>query len=166
MAAAAKFHSYRTVLIQMQATDATRVGGYNTWKAVGRQVSKGEKGIAILAPVVRKVDVDAAAEEDTSTQTEERRRIVAFTQAYVFDISQTQGEPLPEPPQPTLLQGQAPEGLWDQLFHNCGSGAVCYRQAWCGGVGVVARMARRVGAPTATNPGATRACYDLTEPCP
>ena len=35
-----------------------------------------------------------------------------------------------------------------------------------GGVGVVARMARRVGAPTATNPGATRACYDLTEPCP
>jgi hypothetical protein len=59
LAAAAKFHSYRTVLIQMQATDATRVGGYNTWKAVGRQVSKGEKGIAILAPVVRKVDVDA-----------------------------------------------------------------------------------------------------------
>jgi len=35
-----------------------------------------------------------------------------------------------------------------------------------GGVGVVARMAHRVGAPTATNPGATRACYDLTEPCP
>ena len=35
-----------------------------------------------------------------------------------------------------------------------------------GGVGVVARMARRVGAPTATNPGATRACYDLIEPCP
>jgi|BarGraNGADG00212_1021973.scaffolds.fasta_scaffold23535_2 DNA primase len=118
LAAAAKFHSYRTVLIQMQATDATRVGGYNTWKAVGRQVSKGEKGIAILAPVVRKVDVDAAAEEDTSTQTEERRRIVAFTQAYVFDISQTQGEPLPEPPQPTLLQGQAPEGLWDQLANQ------------------------------------------------
>jgi DNA primase len=117
LASAAKFHSYsfrNTVLIQMQAPDATRVGGYNTWKAVGRQVSKGEKGIAILAPVVRKVEVDAEA-QDTSTQTEERRRIVAFTQAYVFDISQTQGEPLPEPPRPTLLQGQAPEGLWDQL---------------------------------------------------
>jgi hypothetical protein len=33
---------------------------------------------------------------------------VASTQAYIFDISQTQAEPLPEPPQPTLLQGQAP----------------------------------------------------------
>jgi hypothetical protein len=40
---------------------------------------------------------------------------VAFTQAYVFDISQTQGEPLPEPRHPMLLQGQAPDGLWDQL---------------------------------------------------
>src|SRR5665811_1089771 len=43
LGAAAKFHSYsfrNTVLIQMQAPDATRVGGYNTWKAVGRQVSK------------------------------------------------------------------------------------------------------------------------------
>ena len=50
--------------------------------------------------------------------------------------------------------------------HNCGSGVVCYRRAWCGGLGVVARMTRRVGAPTATNPGVTRACYDLTEPCP
>ena len=55
-----------------------------------RPVSKGEKGIAILAPVVRMVEVDVTA-EDTSTQAEERRRIVAFTQAYVFDISQTQG---------------------------------------------------------------------------
>jgi hypothetical protein len=117
LAAAAKFHSYsfrNTVLIQMQAPDATRVGGYNTWKAVGRQFSKGEKGIAILAPVVRKVEMDVTV-EGTSRQTEDRRRIVAFTQAYVFDISQTQGEPLPEPPRPTLLQGQAPEGLWDQL---------------------------------------------------
>jgi len=117
LGAAAKFHSYsfrNTVLIAMQAPDATRVGGYNTWKAVGRQVCKGEKGIAILAPVVRKVEVDVT-EQDTSTQAEGRARIVAFTQAYVFDISQTQGEPWPEPPRPTLLQGQAPEGLWDQL---------------------------------------------------
>src|SRR5680860_289603 len=117
LGAAAKFHSYsfrNTVLIQMQAPDATRVGGYNTWKAVGRQVCKGEKGIAILAPVVRKVEVDVTA-GDTPTQAEGRARIVAFTQAYVFDISQTQGEPWPEPPRPTLSQGQAPEGLWDQL---------------------------------------------------
>ncbi len=117
LGAAAKFHSYsfrNTVLIQMQAPNATSVGGYNTWKAVGRQVRKGEKGIAILAPVVRRVEVEEA-QDDTSTPAEERRRIVAFTQAYVFDISQTQGESLPEPPRATLLRGQAPEGLWDQL---------------------------------------------------
>jgi len=135
LAAAAKFHSYsfrNTVLIQMQAPDATRVGGYNTWKAVGRQVSKGEKGIAILAPVVRKVEVDAGA-EGTSTQTEDRRRIVAFTQAYVFDISQTQGEPLPEPPRPMLLQGQAPDGLWDQLAAQVRAARFELQRGPCGG---------------------------------
>jgi N-terminal domain of anti-restriction factor ArdC len=93
----------------MQAPDATRVGGYNTWKSVGRQVSKGEKGIAILAPVVRKVDVDATA-QDTSTQTEERRRIVAFTQAYVFDISQTQGSLCPSRHNPRSYRAKRRKG--------------------------------------------------------
>ncbi len=51
----AKFHDYsigNLILIAMQKPDATRVAGFNTWKDLGRWVKKGEKGIAILAPVM------------------------------------------------------------------------------------------------------------------
>ncbi|WP_088312713.1 ArdC family protein [Kineosporia sp. R_H_3] len=57
LATAARFHTYsfgNTMLILAQRPDATAVAGYGAWKALGRQVSKGEKGIAILAPVLRR----------------------------------------------------------------------------------------------------------------
>src|SRR5699024_7440701 len=44
-----------------------------------------------------------------------RSRLVGLKPAYVWDISQTDGEPIPETPRPTLLRGQAPDGLWDGL---------------------------------------------------
>lgn len=50
---AAKFHNYsfnNTVLIMVQKPEATQVAGYNLWHELGRQVTKGEKGIAILTP--------------------------------------------------------------------------------------------------------------------
>ena len=83
-----------TLLIRGQRPDATSVAGYETWKALGRQVDRGEKGIAILAPTPR---VPAG---------------VRVT--YVWDVSQTGGPPLPAPP-PPLLPGAAPDGLWDAL---------------------------------------------------
>jgi DNA primase len=55
--AAAKFHHYsphNVLLITAQCPDAQAVAGYQTWKQLDRQVRKGEKGIAILAPVVRR----------------------------------------------------------------------------------------------------------------
>src|SRR2546425_218781 len=49
----ARFHSYsfsNVLLIRMQRPDATRVAGYRKWQELGRQVKKGERGIAILVP--------------------------------------------------------------------------------------------------------------------
>jgi hypothetical protein len=44
-----------------------------------------------------------------------RSRMVGLRPAYVWDVSQTDGDPIPEPPRPRLLEGRAPEGLWDGL---------------------------------------------------
>jgi antirestriction protein ArdC len=94
----ARFHTYslgNTLLIAMQKPDATLVAGYKTWQGMGRQVRKGEKGIAILAPIVRKVETSeakVAARDDSS------RRVVGFRTVHVFDVGQTDGDALPEAP--------------------------------------------------------------------
>ena len=44
-----------------------------------------------------------------------RSRMVGVRPAYVWDVSQTAGEPIPEPPSPVLMEGEAPDGLWDGL---------------------------------------------------
>jgi hypothetical protein len=88
----AKFHKYswhNVCLIATQCPTATRVAGFQTWRTMRRFVRKGEKGIAILAPII---DRREAGSDDTSAPT-----IVGFHAAYVFDIAQTEGEPLPEP---------------------------------------------------------------------
>jgi len=132
---AAKFHNYsfnNTLLLLAQKPDATQVAGYNLWQELGRQVVKGEKGLAILAPVTRKIESD---ETDSATAAEPQgaeqvvadsgesaataRRVVGFRPVYVWDVSQTSGDPLPAPPMPQLLAGQAPEGLWDALAAQC-----------------------------------------------
>ena len=87
----ARFHKYswhNVSLIASQCPTATRVAGFHTWRTMGRFVRKGEKGIAILAPIVGRRDSDAA-ENDS-------KRILGFRAAYVFDLAQTDGEPLPE----------------------------------------------------------------------
>ncbi len=84
---ASRFHSYslgNIMLIMWQKPMATRVAGYRTWQKMNRHVRKGEKGIAILAPCIY------ADKEDPK----KTRRF--FKTVYVFDISQTEGEPLPE----------------------------------------------------------------------
>jgi len=90
--AQAKFHDYswrNTLLIWMQMPTATRCAGYRKWQDLKRQVKSGERGIAILAPVM------ARKEEGMSDDT---RRPVYFRTVYVFDVSQTQGEELPIDP--------------------------------------------------------------------
>ncbi|RMB57463.1 hypothetical protein EAX62_15580 [Tessaracoccus antarcticus] len=115
------FHTYslnNQILIAIQNPSATQVAGYRTWKATGHQVRKGEKGISILAPVTapRHTPDGQPLLDAKGTQL---RGIVGVKPATVFDISQTDGPPLPHPDtEPhTLLQGQAPEGMWNNLEH-------------------------------------------------
>lgn len=102
-----KFTSYslnNTLLIAMQKPDCTTVAGFGTWKSLGRNVKKGEKAIQILAPIIYKKKRENEGEENNSISrhidkgiNEETEKIlVGFKVVNVFDISSTEGEPLPE----------------------------------------------------------------------
>ena len=106
-----RFHRYsvnNTMLIYMQKPDATLVAGYNKWKAqFERHVKKGEHGITIIAPTPykkkieeQKLDPDTKApilDKDGKIITEEKEiEIPMFRPVKVFDVSQTDGKPLPE----------------------------------------------------------------------
>ena len=94
LAAMARFRRYswgNIMLIASQKPNATHVAGFHAWHKLGRFVKKGEKGILILAPIIRK-----KAEGVGATERDESSVAVGFRAAYVFDISQTDGQPLPE----------------------------------------------------------------------
>ncbi len=106
-----RFHRYsvnNTMLIYMQKPDATLVAGYNKWKdQFERHVKKGEHGITIIAPTPykkkieeQKLDPDTKApilDKDGKIITEEKEiEIPMFRPVKVFDVSQTDGKPLPE----------------------------------------------------------------------
>jgi antirestriction protein ArdC len=94
LAVMSRFHRYswgNVLLIYSQRPDATHVAGFHAWLRMQRYVRKGEKGIVILAPMVgRKRSNDDELAEDEHT------RLYGFRAAHVFDVSQTEGEPLPE----------------------------------------------------------------------
>ena len=97
----ARFHNYswsNCLLIAMQKPNATHVAGFRAWLGLGRHVRKGEKGIAILAPILRKRTAETQDEQqdDNSSTEEAPRRVVGFRSAHVFDITQTDGQDLPE----------------------------------------------------------------------
>lgn len=90
--AMAKFHHYslgNQMLITFANPDATRVAGYRAWLRLGRHVRRGEHGIPILAPCPVRQKSDQ--EEDGQS-----KRSIYFKTAYVFDVSQTEGDDLPE----------------------------------------------------------------------
>jgi antirestriction protein ArdC len=92
-----RFHNYslgNAMLIGFQEPRATRVAGFRTWQKLGRHVKRNEKGIAIMAPIVRRRKVTSTDGKDVQERDEESA--VAFKTAYVFDISQTDGKSLPE----------------------------------------------------------------------
>lgn len=92
--AMSRFHKYsfgNIMLIIAQRPDATRVAGFHTWKSLGRTVKKGEKGLLIIAPMLLKPN-----EEDDKPESQDRPRL-RFRAVHVFDIAQTEGDPLPEP---------------------------------------------------------------------
>ena len=105
-----KFHNYsfnNCLLIAIQKPDATLVAGFNAWKKnFKRHVKKGEKGIKIIAPAPYKAkkeveQLDAKGKpivgaDGKPVKEELEITIPAFTVATVFDVSQTDGEPLPQ----------------------------------------------------------------------
>ncbi len=111
---AAKFHTYSAsniLLILAQRPDASQVAGFKTWRTTGRTVMKGEKGIAILAPMIGKKTV---LDPETG-----REKVVHFVRGFrvvhVFDIAQTSGPAIAAPPQAKLLTGEAPPGLEEHI---------------------------------------------------
>lgn len=103
----------------------TYLAGFGQWRDLGRHVAKGQSGYQIFAPVTARI---ASPEPDNPDRWHQlargerpspgeavRSRMVGVKPAYVWDISMTQGRPIPEPPAPRLLTGQAPAGMWDGL---------------------------------------------------
>jgi len=128
LTAMSRFHSYsfsNVLEISRQMPAATRVAGFWTWKNLGRNVKAGQKGIRILAPIVgvrRKKDADA--NKDITKQNE--RVLLGFRNAYVFDISQTDGVDLCSLPQVTGDPGENIERL--TAFLNSKGIAVNYSE--------------------------------------
>jgi hypothetical protein len=92
---AAKLHEYsiRNILLAIwQRPGLTQIAGLRRWNELGRRVKKGEKGIAILAPIT----VIPRGEEDDGMGTEIPEPVRWFKVVYVFDISQTEGDPVPD----------------------------------------------------------------------
>ena len=98
LTAMGRFHTYsfgNILEIARQKPEATRIAGLYAWNKLGRKVSKGQKGIRILAPMIgARRKKESEAEKDTTQQ--KQPVLVGFRAAYVFDVSQTEGAPLPD----------------------------------------------------------------------
>ena len=96
----AQFYNYsfgNAMLIFSQNPNATYVKGYKAWNQLGRYVKKGSKGLAILAPCIRKVEVFKEPENknmyhDEEAEKETRKVVSGFRIAYVYDIADTDGD--------------------------------------------------------------------------
>jgi len=114
-----RFHKYswhNVCRIASQRPTATRVAGFQTWRTLGRCVRKGEKGIAILAPIIGRKRDDPVDDE--------ARTIRGFRAAYVFDVTQTDGDPLPAPAE---ASGD-PGATYDRLTAAIGKRGIAIEQ--------------------------------------
>ncbi|GAA2119138.1 ImmA/IrrE family metallo-endopeptidase [Kocuria atrinae] len=101
------------------------VAGYRQGQGLGRQVEKGQSGYMILAPVTGRFATATPSDPESWRRLGKgekprpgevvRSKMITAKPAYVWDASQTAGDPIPEPPAPKLLEGEAPVGLWDGL---------------------------------------------------
>ena len=116
-----KFHSYsmrNLLMIWQQKEDATRVAGYRAWQKLGRTVRKGEKGIAIFAPMPFKKQAEQGNATKGKAKSDEEVQMMGFRVVHVFDISQTEGEPLPEFASVTGEAGDKLERLKQVVVQN------------------------------------------------
>lgn len=136
------------LLIAVQKPDATFVAGFQRWKELGRFVRKGEKGIMILAPLLKRSKHEDEAAHERSDE-ESSPRIVGFRATYVFDVSQTEGEELPEF---SVITGD-PSELLPRLRRLVGDHGIALRYeeqlGGADGVSEGGRIAIRQGLPAA-----------------
>jgi hypothetical protein len=146
LSAQARFHRYsprNVMLITMQRPEATHVAGFGTWRTLGRRVRKGEKAIAILAPMVVPDD-------------DGQRQVRGFRWVSVFDISQTEGDDLPAPVR--ILEGDDCGPLLDALVAvAAGLGLTVVEDALAPGVNGELRWASATIVVAPRNPGIQRA---------
>ncbi|MFO0978283.1 MAG: ArdC-like ssDNA-binding domain-containing protein [Planctomycetaceae bacterium] len=97
-----RFHSYsftNSLLIMLQNPEATLVAGFQRWLRMGRHVRQGEKGIGIMAPLVYRSRSDSSDQHSgpsPETRSKSERTVRGFKMVHVFDVSQTEGEDLPD----------------------------------------------------------------------
>lgn len=111
---------------RVATAEPTYVAGFHTWRSLGRTVDRGQRGYAVLAPVigVQRLAVDRSGAAGIigsdnalgGDEAETRRRVLrGFRIEHVFEAGQTSGRPLPEPVRPRLLAGVAPAGLGEAI---------------------------------------------------
>ena len=113
--AAARLHGEtwaNVLLISSRIPAPTLVRGYEAWRAAGRQVNRDEKGIEIFSGMRLRREPGRRGGEEAAQDHgwRDARRV-----AYVWDLSQTTGQPVPLPSAFTAPAGEAPPGLWDCL---------------------------------------------------
>lgn len=92
-----------SIMIAMQKPESTMVQGFNAWKEMGRFVKKGEKGIKILAPIIKKIDMEKIdlktqkpqLDKEGNPVIEKQNVITGFKIVHVYDVSQTKGKEIP-----------------------------------------------------------------------
>lgn len=113
-----RFYNYsfgNTMLIYLQNRNATYVKGYKAWNTLGRYVRKGSKGLAILAPCIKKKLV--SDEEDLENEVK-KKVITGFRLVYVYDIADTDGDDSQLPVLITGLSGNSDEEklIYEKLY--------------------------------------------------
>jgi antirestriction protein ArdC len=155
----ASFHRYSPTnfaWIVAQAPNATKVASYRVWQQLGRQVRKGETGIAVLHPKPFWVDPTTGRRVRPPRTEAERHRLerrTSFGIGHVFDLTQTDGDPLPELGRPA--PADAPRALADHLEGWCAAQGVTVetRDLPAGLYGYYERGADRVVLATANSAG-------------
>ena len=118
-----KFYNYsfgNTILIYSQNPEASYVKGYRAWNQLGRYVKKGAKGLAILAPCIRKEEVfkepeNKAEYHDAEGEKEVKKVVKGFRVAYVYDIADTDGD---DSQIPVLVKGLAGNCEEEKLIYE------------------------------------------------
>ena len=126
------------VHIYIQRPDATYVKGYKAWNQIGRHVVKGAKGIGILCPCIRKIEVikeplDTNVYNDKEAEKEIKKVISGFRMGYVYDLSDTAGDDSQLPVLVTGLLSSTDEekALYESLISYV-SKEYCVQECDCG----------------------------------